>query len=85
MPFVQVTVTDEAASRIAAELQALDLHAEACCIQVLIRDRQDALAVLEEARQSLIDHAVKLPLSRRDHGPVLYKIDAFVGRIERPA
>lgn len=51
----------------------------------LDQERNEALALLEDARQSLIEHAKKLPLSERDHGPMLEKIDDFTGRNERRA
>jgi hypothetical protein len=45
---IQVQVSDDAAKRIADGLQARDLHAEACCIRVLLRDRADALALAHD-------------------------------------
>lgn len=76
-------------SRLTAERdQALDscvksfdaasvIHAEAKArVEVAEARNADLTAALELARVSLIDHACKLPLSKRDHGPVLVAIDA---------
>ena len=41
----------------------------------------EIVAVLHEARESLIHHAINLPLSRRDHGPVLVRIDHAIDLI----
>lgn len=42
---------------------------------------REVIDLLWDARQSLIDHAVQLPLKRRDHGPMLVRIDAMIERL----
>lgn len=49
-------------------------------VRVTLRD--EVIDVLREAREQLIAHAVKLPLSKRDHGPVMYRIDDLLEKLE---
>jgi hypothetical protein len=46
---------------------------------------REVIDLLWVARQSLIDHASQLPLKRRDHGPVLVRIDAMIERLATDA
>lgn len=66
--------TNEIAKVLATTEAALDA-AEQGAAQAQ-QDHAQTLSVLSDAREVLIDHVCKLPLSKRDHGPILYRIDA---------
>lgn len=42
----------------------------------------ELLTLLRDARESLIWHASNVPRTRREHGPVLFRLDAMIAKLE---